>query len=301
MKRRMLFGHAMGRLRIAKAAVLLGSLLMVQTGFAQQAPAVAPSQQAVAKPVAEEEGPAKPDKPGSEGIRIHGHWIIKVKNPDGTVVQHREFDNSLVGGPGLGMLSGDQLLAAMISGVGAAGGIGIALITGPVTTPGYDPSAYCATGYPSQVPVPAGIRCFGLVEANSLLAAAVETHVLKVAQTGLISQISFAPSVSIVLSGNFTVLGSYALPSIDAVQTYVGLCLELPTVFTPNAAARLTGTSQSFIRTSMSPSACAFSQNGPGGAKPPFVGAFTSTNLTTPVTNLLANQSVFISVTLSFS
>jgi hypothetical protein len=35
-----------------------------------------------------------------EGIKVHGHWIIEVKNPDGTRAQYREFDNHLVTGGG---------------------------------------------------------------------------------------------------------------------------------------------------------------------------------------------------------
>jgi hypothetical protein len=30
-----------------------------------------------------------------EGIKVHGHWTIEVRNPDGTTVTHREFENSL--------------------------------------------------------------------------------------------------------------------------------------------------------------------------------------------------------------
>jgi hypothetical protein len=29
-----------------------------------------------------------------EGIHVHGHWVIDVRNPDGTLVTHREFENS---------------------------------------------------------------------------------------------------------------------------------------------------------------------------------------------------------------
>jgi len=32
-----------------------------------------------------------------EGIAVHGHWTIEVRNPDGSVVTHRELENSLVG------------------------------------------------------------------------------------------------------------------------------------------------------------------------------------------------------------
>lgn len=33
---------------------------------------------------------------GSEGISVHGHWVIAVSEPDGTVVETREFDNALL-------------------------------------------------------------------------------------------------------------------------------------------------------------------------------------------------------------
>lgn len=30
-----------------------------------------------------------------EGIKVHGHWTIEVRNPDGKLVTHREFENGL--------------------------------------------------------------------------------------------------------------------------------------------------------------------------------------------------------------
>ena len=30
-----------------------------------------------------------------EGITVHGHWVIDVRNPDGTLSSHTEFENSL--------------------------------------------------------------------------------------------------------------------------------------------------------------------------------------------------------------
>lgn len=43
-----------------------------------------------------------------EGIKVHGHWIIEVKNPDGTRAQYREFENALVpsGGGALSQILG---------------------------------------------------------------------------------------------------------------------------------------------------------------------------------------------------
>jgi hypothetical protein len=40
------------------------------------------------------------DKPAGgphEGIKVHGHWTIDVRNPDGTLASHRDFENSLIG------------------------------------------------------------------------------------------------------------------------------------------------------------------------------------------------------------
>jgi hypothetical protein len=31
----------------------------------------------------------------SEGIQVHGHWVIEVRNPDGTLATRREFENDL--------------------------------------------------------------------------------------------------------------------------------------------------------------------------------------------------------------
>src|SRR5437016_12739869 len=45
-----------------------------------------------------------------EGIKVHGHWTIDVRNPDGTLVTHREFENALlfIGQLALATLMGRQ-------------------------------------------------------------------------------------------------------------------------------------------------------------------------------------------------
>ena len=55
------------------------------------------------------------------GIKVHGHWVIEVKNPDGRVITHREFENKLEG------LEGAQVIMNDISGAGEAGQWMIAL------------------------------------------------------------------------------------------------------------------------------------------------------------------------------
>jgi hypothetical protein len=50
----------------------------------------------------------RPSPPANrEGITVHGHWVIQVENPDGTVAVRREFENAL-------MNTGRSLLAAVL-------------------------------------------------------------------------------------------------------------------------------------------------------------------------------------------
>jgi hypothetical protein len=54
------------------------------------------------------------EKPGggpTEGIKVHGHWTIEVREPDGTLVSRREFENSLQG-------AGPTILAELLAKVG---------------------------------------------------------------------------------------------------------------------------------------------------------------------------------------
>jgi hypothetical protein len=85
----------------------------------------APSSRAIptAKQMLMQSSQAKPSGPKGEheGVTVHGHWTIEVKNPDGKLVTHREFENALSPGfanPfGAGTLPGGaSLLSALITG-----------------------------------------------------------------------------------------------------------------------------------------------------------------------------------------
>lgn len=45
-------------------------------------------------------------------IQVHGHWVMDVKNPDGTLAAHKEFENSLT----TGMNQGNNFLATLLAG-----------------------------------------------------------------------------------------------------------------------------------------------------------------------------------------
>jgi hypothetical protein len=70
-------------------------------------------------PVTQAAKPAAP-KGQSEGIRVHGHWMIEVKNPDGKVTARREFENSV-------QPAGESYLAALLAGNNSPGGLSILL------------------------------------------------------------------------------------------------------------------------------------------------------------------------------
>jgi hypothetical protein len=78
------------------------------------APAVAPGAAAPSAKLATQAGQtaaaaAPAAKGNQEGIKVHGHWTIDVKNPDGTLVTHREFENGLYS-------DGVKLLPAILDG-----------------------------------------------------------------------------------------------------------------------------------------------------------------------------------------
>src|ERR1700689_5452346 len=99
-----------GRRGLALAAFFAMALYAAGIGRAQSnaTPATAPLDKlgpAPAKaPVPPD--PEKPKKGSHEGIIVHGHWTLEVKNPDGTVVERREFENALDPFEGADLLTG---------------------------------------------------------------------------------------------------------------------------------------------------------------------------------------------------
>jgi hypothetical protein len=70
---------------------------------------------------------AEPTSRGKhEGIKVHGHWTIEVRNPDSKLVSHTEFENSLVTA---GALTGSALLTDLLGGSRTGGGWEIILAT----------------------------------------------------------------------------------------------------------------------------------------------------------------------------
>jgi hypothetical protein len=54
--------------------------------------------------------PAENNPKRKGGLKIHGHWVVEVKRPDGTLADRREFENSYIGGAYMGYLLGGTVV-----------------------------------------------------------------------------------------------------------------------------------------------------------------------------------------------
>jgi len=238
-----------------------------------------------AKPAGEEET-ATPATPGQEGIKIHGHWVLQVKNPDGSLGQKREFDNSLV--PGGTNTGGDQVLAALISGNMSTGDPAIVFYT-TIPSGTYDASSLCINN--REAPS-SNCYLFNTTQNQPFLSTAYAST-----QTGLSTALSLQPNVNWVLSGNYTVPSG--LTTIALVQTILLGCVN-STAFTNTYP--LTGNPTS--RTSdLAAKSCIVGAAGlvTGSGDYPLLAAFTSTVVPGGPLTVTTGQVISVTVTISFS
>jgi len=276
-----------------KSALTPASSAFMSVPFSALLPGAA---QAEAKPRATagevEEESAKPSKPGGEGIKVHGHWIMDVKNPDGTLVRHLDFHNSLVT---VGItLSGDQLLGALLSGNITLSDPAIAFVPPTYVASGADAPQYCNFQLfnPTACPV--------LTTPQSLYSSTGTGQFAPIfaPQTGLRAVITFSPTVNWVLTGNFTVPSG--LTSISVVQTLLPACVPVSSAIYLNYFSndQLTGSYDDRIA-DISPSACKAGANtGPEGA---MFFPFTSTTVPNAPMGVTPGQVITVTVTLTFS
>jgi len=165
---------------------------------------------------------AKPPAGGPrEGVKIHGHWTIDVRNPDGTLDNHLDFENGLctssLSGPGL-FGTGDADLAALLLGNDVPGPWQI-MLNSPVIP------AFPAGGTP-------GPACGGLGATSNLFTLNQSNATgLNAGCSG--AQLCFpvlSPPVltaslnGILLAAQFTVPQGTSNTTITAVQANFGLC-----------------------------------------------------------------------------
>jgi hypothetical protein len=186
---------------------------------------------------------AKPSSQGPhDGIAVHGYWIIDVRNPDGKLAKHMEFENQLCttfvdptsGGTVPG---GDSTLAAMLSGSRAPGAWSIVFGTPELAQlPGGGPGgggfgagpncAFNAEFFLSQSGVQGGSAVLGTI-TYSLTGAPPPAQVAPFAfgcSGNCFPTLNVSSPPNISLSGQFTVPPGNPV-SISAVGTDLFTCL----------------------------------------------------------------------------
>ena len=88
--------HRAWKLRATTALVLALALSTFPAAFSSAVNAQTPAKATAQTPARATASAASESKGGQkEGIKVHGHWTIDVRNPDGKLVSHREFENAL--------------------------------------------------------------------------------------------------------------------------------------------------------------------------------------------------------------
>jgi hypothetical protein len=85
-----------------------------------------------------------------QGVKLHGHWVIDVRNPDGTLTQHREFENSLQSsaqGFLIGLMGGYLVPGDFMLVIGASSGTSACTATYQYCGIVHNLSTYPALGY----------------------------------------------------------------------------------------------------------------------------------------------------------
>jgi hypothetical protein len=159
-----------------------------------------------------------------EGVKVHGHWTIDVKNPDGTLVSHHEFENALV-------QTGQNLLSSVLAHKGTvvgwavllddSGGIPQWIIAEPQLQ---QQPPFGSPLFPPQVTTPNLTATTGTPQQTVLQGSVQAVSSLSIAtvQTMLAIQISGQP-----LGGDF--FSQRALPQTITVQA--GQIAQVTVVF----------------------------------------------------------------------
>lgn len=241
------------------------------SGAAAQVTPKAPaaSSQGKAEPVTAAPGKRAP-KGNHEGITVHGHWTIEVRNPDGSLARHVEFENSLVQ-PG-----GASYITQLMLGTTVPGGYSIYMTSGPAGG-GFGPCAggdECILSGSITSPTPGSF-------SNSAVTLACSSA------PGTCFPLTVTPNMPVsggVTSEGFTLIGTATAPAstgggtITDVYVYPLTCGN-PTITTSTQA------------TAMSPSTCASTAT---------AAQLSLTHATLAAVPVTAGQSIVVNVQLSF-
>jgi hypothetical protein len=198
----------------------------------------------------------------NQGVKLHGHWVIDVRNPDGTLVEHRDFENSLEP-------SAQGLLIGLLSGYLVPGDYMI--VMGPLTGNGACVATYQFCGLVRSLSTEPALGYCGVYYCATGLNYTYNLGTLG-AGTG---------PFSMVLAGSIT---ANQTGTIGSVFTVISTCANI---------GFSTVTNPSSIETS-SPASCV-TQTSPE----PWYGPLSQANITPIAVN--SGQIVQVTVTITFS
>jgi hypothetical protein len=216
-----------------------------------------------------------------DGIVVHGLWSIDVKNSDGTVAAHREFENSLVS-------TGSGLLNSLLQGETVVGGWYLSVCTAAAslatassaceTSPGV---LFVEPGGPGSSATTGGWFDNGCTAANSCYPV--------------------LSTPTITSAGTLTTTGTATLPqnspayTLTVVQSYPEFCY---TVLTANAPPTFQAPNSTFTPASCSSSTAGEPAGGVGNTALPLL--LTGAPIQPSVT-VNPGQSITVTFNLTFT
>jgi hypothetical protein len=180
---------------------------------------------------------AKPPAGGPrEGVKIHGHWTIDVRNPDGTLDKHLDFENGLCTAANLqGSTGGDALLTGLLFGMYIPGPWQIVLNSPVIPTfpAGGTPGPACGNLVGTSF-------AFVLNQSNATgidVVCGPNPYCFPVLTPPALT----GSNNGIILAGQFTVPQGTPNTPITSVQAGFGVC---PASTTPGGASACVATNQ---------------------------------------------------------
>lgn len=266
--------HAALAIAVCALLAFCAFTAQAQLPMAPHATASSPAGNATAAPALRPAPQARREGGGPhEGIKVHGHWVIEVKNPDGSLVSHSEFENSL----SAGAISLSEIMSRQFS----AGFWSVILALSQSAQNGGEAPACTATTAATS-----GASACLLTESQVSLTTGVLVDIVNLA--GCTSTSNCSNSLQIAYTSpnaSFTIGGSVTAAQagyIDSVSTTLSACGGASGNGSVNYAACIAGTL-------------------PDTTEPIYIWLFSGTTLSTPVQVTAAGQILSVTVTFTFS
>ncbi len=267
--------HAALAIAVCALLAFCAFTAQAQLPMAPHATASSPAGNATAAPALRPAPQARREGGGPhEGIKVHGHWVIEVRNPDGSLVSHSEFENSL----SAGAISLSEILSKQFS----AGFWSVILALSQSAQTGGEKPACTAT-----TAVTSGASACLLTESQVSLTTGQLVNIVNLAGCTSTSNCSNTLQITYTnpSSASFTIGGSVTAAQagyIDSVSTTLSACGGASGNGSVNYAACIAGTL-------------------PDTTEPIYIWLFSGTTLSTPVQVTAAGQILSVTVTFTFS